>query len=264
MKRQTKILFFILSLITISSFGQVQLLKKYDFNKGGFSMLGIRSESDRNSFVDSVGEFFIDDIKVLNSIKKEWSFVKPSPIYACGYHYQIILCENGIAVESFLVNLNCNEIVCDSGYFYFEPSQLKMFKKGFKKAYRKEKKFSSLPEMRNFIAEILLDSNLILTPSLSMIKFEGSFKFTFVCDKENQDCLNIDGKLLNRIAKEIKEKFPDEQFELEDAGGSGKTLIVEVKCNKSFSDKFTLFNRDLQNDKWTPSDMILTSFWKAR
>jgi hypothetical protein len=57
--------------ITTFSSSQTQLLKKYDFNKGGYYLIGIRSESDRNGLADSLGEFYTDDIKVLNAIKKE-------------------------------------------------------------------------------------------------------------------------------------------------------------------------------------------------
>src|SRR5687767_9322662 len=92
------------------SFGQTELLKKYNFDEGGYYILGVRSESDRNALADSLGEFYTDDIKILNAIKKEWVFKKPSPKFACGYHYEVIVCKNGVGLESFSINLNCDEI----------------------------------------------------------------------------------------------------------------------------------------------------------
>ncbi len=77
----------IISFLSSLTFGQTQLLKKYNFDEGGYYLAGIRSESDPNSLADSLGEFYTADITLLNAMKKDWTFKKPSPQYACGYHY---------------------------------------------------------------------------------------------------------------------------------------------------------------------------------
>ncbi|WP_041251999.1 hypothetical protein [Flavobacterium indicum] len=264
MKFKKHIATIIFLLMTSISFGQTQLLKKYDFDKGGYYLIGVRSESDRNGLADSLGEFYTDDIRILNAIKKEWTFKKPSPKYACGYHYEVVICKNGLELESFSINLNCNEIVSDNGYFYFETRQLRMFKDSFKKPFRKQEKFTSLTDARNYRKNILNDTTLILTPTPTWTKYEGTFEFTYVCPKGSKDCLDNEEKLLKKLTEEIKLKYPGEEFELEGRGGSSSDLFVEVKCNKTLADKFCLYKRDLEFDKWEPYNLWFYTFWTVR
>lgn len=260
--RHISTLFFLL--LTSISFGQTQLLKNHDFDKGGYYLIGVRSDGDRNSLADSLGEFYTDDIGVLNAIKKEWTFTRPSPKYACGYHYEVLVCENGLELESFSINLNCNEIVSDNGYFYFETQKLRMFKDSFKKPIKKEENFTSLTDARNYMEIILKDTNLILTPTPTWIQYEGTFQFTYVCPEGSKDCLDNEEKLLKRMTKEIKLKYPGEKFEIEGTGGSSSDLFVEVKCNKTLADKFDLYKRNLESDKWEPCDLWFYTFWTVR
>lgn len=69
-----------LLLLTVSTFGQTQLLKSCDFDQGGCYLLGLRSESDHNGLADSLREFYTDNVEVLNAIKKEWTFKKPTSL----------------------------------------------------------------------------------------------------------------------------------------------------------------------------------------
>ena len=260
--RHISTLFFLL--LTSISFGQTQLLKNHDFDKGVYYLIGVRSDGDRNSLADSLGEFYTDDIEVLNSIKKEWTFTRPSPKYACGYHYEVLVCKNGLELESFSINLNCNEIVSDNGYFYFETQQLRMFKDSFKKPIKKRENFTSLTDARNYRENILKDTNLILTPTPTWTQYEGTFRFTYVCPEGSKDCLDNEEKLLKRMTKEIKLKYPGEKFELEGTGGSSSDLFVEVKCNKTLADKFDLYKRNLEYDKWKPCNLWFYTFWTVR
>ena len=92
MKIALSITFTFLSLAVL---GQTKLLSDYDFEKGGYSILGTFAESDRNGLKDSIGEFYTDDISILNRFKKEWVFDKPGKKYSCGYHYTVYVCKNG-------------------------------------------------------------------------------------------------------------------------------------------------------------------------
>ena len=256
----------IVALLLLSSavFGQTQLLGKYDFEKGGYCLLGLRSSSDRNGLADSIGEFYTDDIKVLNAIKKEWTFKKPSPKYACGYHYTVIICKKGQEIESFSINLNCNEIATNRGYFYFDASKLRMFKSNFKKPFRKVEMPTTLTEARNYRTQILSKPTLIYTPDPIWIKYEGTFKFTFVCAKGSGDCLDNEKKILAELTSEIAKKYPGEKFEIEGRGGSSEDLIVEVKCNRSLADKFKLYKRDLEYDKWESFSINFSTYWTIK
>ena len=71
-------------LIIITAFGQKQLLKKYDFDQGGYTLLGVHPNGffpedkpdESSKLADSLGEFYTDDIGVLNLFKKNWVFKK--------------------------------------------------------------------------------------------------------------------------------------------------------------------------------------------
>jgi hypothetical protein len=256
MKHKKHITLLLILMATLS-FGQAQLLKKYDFDKGGYYLIGVRSESDPNTLADSLGEFYTDDLKILNAIKKEWTFTKPSPQYACGYHYEVIICKGGLELESFSINLNCNEIATDQGYFYFDAQQLRMFKDSFKKPFRKIEKFTVLAEARNYRNSILKDQGLILTPTPIWTKYEGSFKFNYDC----KNCFDNEDKLLKRLTEEIKLKYAGEPFELDGRGGSNSELFVEVRSNKSLSDKFSSYKRDLEFDDWKPYHLWFYTYW---
>jgi hypothetical protein len=120
----------ILALLTSQSmiYAQTQVLKNYDFDKGGYSLIGIRSESDFNQLAHDLGNFYTDDIQVLNAIKKEWTFKKPGQMHSCGYHYIVSTYKKGLELERFHINLNCNILGTNASYFYFEERQLGMFK----------------------------------------------------------------------------------------------------------------------------------------
>ena len=60
--------------LLISAFGmigQTAVFKDYNFDDGGYSILGIYSESDRSSLQDSMREFYTDDITILKQFQKQ-------------------------------------------------------------------------------------------------------------------------------------------------------------------------------------------------
>jgi hypothetical protein len=119
-------------------YAQTQVLKNYDFDKGGYSLIGIRSESDFNQLAHDLGDFYTDDIQVLNAIKKEWTFKEPTGMYACGYHYYVYVCKNGIEIDRFWINLSCHMFATNRKYFYFEEQQLGRFKNQLKKLSKRD------------------------------------------------------------------------------------------------------------------------------
>ena len=251
----------ILIFLSNIAFGQIEFFKDYDFESGEYYLLGTRSESDRNDLADSLGEWYTDDISVLKEFKTEWTFTEPGKKYACGYHYVVYLCKDGLALESFAINLNCNEIVGDKGYFYFETTKLSKFKNNLKKSYRERKTFNNIDSARKYRVDILKDSNLIFTPTPNWTRFEGTFDFDFKCEEANKDCLNNEEKVLKQLSAEIKSKYPQEEFELEERGGSSTEVFVEVKCNKTLEEKFDLYERHPEYDKWDPFRLYLTTYW---
>lgn len=256
-----RIQLILLIFITNIAFGQTDFLGKYVFEEGGYYLLGTKSESDRNNLADSLGEWYTDDISTLNDFKSEWVFTEPGKKYACGYHYIVYLCKDGIALESFAINLNCNEIVGDKGYFYFETSKLEKFKNQLKKPIRNLKEFDNIDSARNYRNSILRDPNLIISPTPDWVRFEGSFDFDYDCNEEDKDCLNNEENVLNKLREEIKSNYPQEDFELESRGGSSTEIYVKVKCNKSLEEKFKIYERNPEYEKWEPYRLYLTTYW---
>ncbi|MBI5540419.1 MAG: hypothetical protein HY951_10205 [Bacteroidia bacterium] len=252
--------------MTIISFGQTAFFENYNFNNGGYYIIGTYSESDRNSLKDSLGEFYTNDISILNQFKKDWVFDIPGKQYACGYHYDISVCKNGEIIESFAINLNCSEIVSRKGYFYFDSNKLRKFYGKLKTAYSKTIKFISLTEAREYRAKILLDSTLIMTPSPNWSEFEGEFDFTYKCKEGTTTCLEKEDSLKSVILQEISKTYPEEKFELSDRGGSLTEIDQIISCNKSLSDKFNLFYRDVEGyfGKWRPYSLSLETYWTIK
>ena len=247
--------------------GQAVFLKDYDFDTGGYYLVGARSESDPNGLADSLGEFYTDDIATLNRIKKEWVFKKPGKQYACGYHYIVHVCKCGQSVENFAINLNCREIVGDKGYFYFDIKKLRMFKDDFKKVHSQYQRFNTLELARQKRDSLLKNKKVLLVEAPRWTRYEGTFRFTYVCDPKTKWCLSAGDKILPKLSLEIKQKFPGEMFELSDVGGSASDLFVEVTCNKTLADKFNLYKRDTSAtslDKWTPFDYVLGWYWSDK
>ena len=246
--------------------GQTQLLKDYDFNKGGYYILGTFSESDRNGLQDSLGEFYTNDISVLNQLKKEWTFKKPSPQYACGYHYIVYICRNGKEIESFGINLNCNEIATSKGFFFFDTKKLRMFYDKLKKPFRESSNFTSVTDARNYRTKILSDSSLIMTFTPDWTKYEGTFDFKYKCKTGTKACIEKKDSLINMMKKEIMKQYPDENFELSVRGESMNEIEQTVSCNKTLSDRFNLYVRDTSSyfGKWEPYELTLTTYWTTK
>jgi hypothetical protein len=191
-------------MLSIIASGQTEPLKKYDFEKGGYSIVGIFAESDPNGLRDSLGEFYIRDLAVLNQWKKEWSFEVPGKQYACGYHYMIYVCRNGAILERFALNLNCNEIVSDQGAFYFDAQKLRLFKGLVQKAFKQVQRFKSIDEGKKERTQIMQDSSLLFVENPMWATFEGEFQFTYKCPAKTQDDEATQTQILTLIETEIK------------------------------------------------------------
>jgi hypothetical protein len=260
MKTIIQIIFLVISSFT---FSKTKLLKEFDFNEGGYSILGVEWGGDENSLLDSIGEFYTEDISILNQIKDEWVFSIPGQGYACGYHYEIFICKNGLVLKSLRVNLNCYEIVTDEGYFYFDSDKLRKFYGKFKRPYRITKTFDELTEARAYRDSILKNEKLIMTESPPWTKYEGEFDFTYKCNENKKTCLRKEKQIIKSIKSEIALKYPNEEFELSNSGGSLTEIIETIYCNKSLSNNFDLYFRNKESyfGQWRPFKLTLTSYW---
>jgi hypothetical protein len=251
---------FILILLIESflSFGQVALFKEYDFNKGGYRILGIKNDITPKGLEDTIGDFYTDDISVLNLLKKEWIFEKSISPCACGFHYSVYVCKNGIELESFGINLFYKVIETNKGTFYFDSKKLRKLKNRLKKPIVESNEFSAISEARNERKQKLTSQNLILIETPDWLEYEGEFSISYNCPTEIGDCLNNEKNILSQITDFLKKKFPNLKFELVCFGGSATDIYIKVKCDKKFADLFVFY--PLIINEWKFYNLELISY----
>jgi hypothetical protein len=255
------------------------LLKEFNFDNGGYFLLGHDGIKNTDSILGAYGDFYIDDIPTLNEIKSNWKFhPKKESRLKCKQFYALDICKNGYSEKELFIKNDCGKIIWfdeDTNHinFYtyklqeyeyaFSDSELIKFKNSFKKAFKEEKKFESLEQARNYRDSILNDTNLIMTDEDAWVKFEGTFVITYFHNlnfnwKHYEHLTNT---ALTNLSKEIKKKYPGQPFYLEGQGTDDKEVIVEIYCNKELSDKFILY--PIECCKWEQFEPILVSYWRT-
>ena len=231
-------------------------LDKYPFDKGGYAIVGLLSESDANELQQEMGQFYTDDISLLNEIKKAWVFSKQSPISAPDYHYVIYITHKGTIVEQFAVNLNSHVIATDKGYFYFDSKKLSAFKTGVKKPVARNISFKSISEGRNYLSYMARNKNLVLAYEPIWKDFEGQFTFTYKNNEKKEEPSVVQKK----VERKIKKSFPNEKFQLNIVSfATSGEYEIELICNKSLFEGFDLYPSD---NSWAAYEANIASYWK--
>lgn len=106
---------------------KIILFDKVDFNSGEYKLVFYGEEG---GIIENYYKFYIDDIKTLNDIKKQWVFTKKSEIYSCGYSYTMELIKKDSVVFSKPINVECEYM---SDWIYFPKEFLLDHIKSFKK-----------------------------------------------------------------------------------------------------------------------------------
>ena len=252
-------------IFTLNALGQTRLFEKYRFEDGGYMLIGVRSESDKNALAESLGDFYTKDIAVLNAVKKAWVFRRRSPMYACGYHYEVILLKDGKEVQSHGINLNFHELTTDNGSMYFEPKLLEMFKDRLQKLRVSQDEFASISDGRKFWTMIHSDKRFIYADAPKWLKYEGSFGFVYKCPDGCKDFTKRD-KYTEQVRSQIAKAYPGNEFELRDDGGtSDGEIFFQIQSTEAFYKGFTIFPIDPTSyfhGQWKPFSSSLTSYWK--
>ena len=242
--------------VFFNSRNEVKFLNKYPFEKGGYALVGLLSESDPNDLQNELGEFFTDDINVLNEFKKSWTFSKESVKYASSYHYIICVTQNGNIVESFGVNLNNNVITSGNGYYYFDSKKLAQFKNQVKKPKADFRSFNSLSEGRDCFFRMIKDKNLLLAYYPVWMHYEGKFTFIFKSSDQKMDAEGIE----KRVTSDIKKNLPHQPFQINLLTYSTiGEYEFEITCNKDLFDQFNLYPKEKD---WEPFEVGLITYWK--
>lgn len=235
-------------------FGQYQPLKELNLESSEYTVLATFAESDKNSLRDSLREWYIDDVPLLKELQTLWAFDEETPYYACGYHYSIQICKNGLEVDEFSVNLNCGTVVHGGKSYKFDNNKLRYLIGKKIRRFKRDQHLMDIKEARAYVDSIQGNHALIYVPMPDWMKYEGTFEFTYNYPKGTEAYFpelekKIDKKKLPfstdsvfaRIEAEIQKTYPGEQFILHDFGGSLTDILFRVTCNKSLEEKFDLY-----------------------
>jgi hypothetical protein len=262
----------LLSSILLASavaYSQYRPLEKHKFEDGGYTLIGIFEHHADHPAQKEVGEFYTDDISVLNSVKKSWNFPRGQYTYACGYHYYVALLREGKVLDEFSINLECKEIVTSIGSRVFNPALLTRMSPRLKQLFGRSQEFSSIREARTFWSRALLNRDFVFAVKPPWLEYEGSFRFSVQCPSGNVDCYTTGkgSEITAQVRKEITTKYPNEKFDLKTSGGSSKgEVFFEIICNKTLESEFTFYNRWNKEDfgAWQPFHLSLRSYWKKK
>ena len=236
--------FVVVLISAVALSGQTAPLEKFRFEDGDYKFVGIFAHRDDHPLQKKLGEFYTDDVAVLNELKRSWRFSRPQKDYACGYHYQFLILRNGVTQDSFVVNLECNQLRTDDRSLYFDLKKLSAFAGRFKPLRREAKEFPSVAEARAYLERAKSASNFVYAERPRWNEFEGKFSFNFKCPDRTPTCYTEFPKYKSTLEKEISSKYPGEKFSLRANGGSTSgELFIEVESNKSLSDRFDLYDR---------------------
>lgn len=245
-------------LLLLSSTGteaQTGIFSKYGFEKKGYAIVGLAAGARPNFLQEALGEFYTDDIAVLNDFKKNWVFTKKAPPNTCGNHYSIQLTHHGIIVEDWMINLECKVITTDKGSFFFDPIKLERLTGRLKKPIVRKDHFPGKKEGIRFIDSVKRLPGLLLVFQPFWTRFEGTFAFTYTPAGKTSPAVaekNLD--------TQIKKKYPGQKFilfRLADPGNGA--YAFQLICDKKLYNAFTLYPK---NNNWKEYTRELTSVWK--
>lgn len=132
------LLLFLTVILFLSCKEKVQIFEGYNFNSGEYSLHGILSEGGPTYFTEEIGDFIITDTVVLNKIQKDWKVSPTNKRMPCGFSYIIVLIKGDSCVKDFEINLDCEYLVCDKGWFDFPAKLLNKYDKSVVKVPREE------------------------------------------------------------------------------------------------------------------------------
>jgi hypothetical protein len=245
-------------------FGQSKLLNDYRFEDGGYEFIGIFAHMNDHPLQKKLGEFYTNDISVLNDLKNAWVFKRPQRQYACGYHYYVLILRHGEVVKDFSINLECHELASENGSLYFDFNKLEAFSSRLKPLYSKQSEFGSVSEAREYWHAIQSNKNFVYADKPKWLQFEGEFRFHVRCSEKTDGCYKYADEMIPKLKAEIATRFPNEEFELSPGGGSNDELFVTIRCGRTLEEKFDLYDRWNKEafGKWEAYPLMLLSYWK--
>ena len=209
------------------------LLGEYDFSKGDIAIVGTIYDDMGDNGKEHIGDFYIDDIELLQKVQKEWVTdlrFGNSTRFCCGGYYKIYIIKNKTILETFIANMHCNYINTKLGQQYFDYEQILSLRGKVNSAVLKRIKFPNLKEGRDYVKYLNENPNVIAYLPIDWLEFAGEFEFQAECEEVeiNQQEHNADA-CLNRVRSEIQQAHPDEKFSMEISEISTKSIEIKVQ-----------------------------------
>jgi hypothetical protein len=255
----------LLALVTLPSAAPagdkpLPLLGDHDFTAGGYSLVGLTWGRPRHPVQEQLGDFYVDAPALLEELKALWVTGGPAPMYACGYHYTVLLARTGRTIESFSINLEtgCGTVVTDAGSYHFDAALLTAHADRYRKPIVERRDFTSLAEGRDYLAGLAGNTKLLLMPEPQWLTYDGEFRFMLPCPGHGYDEAKVTA-CIDKARAEIEAKFPGETFDLSEAGGEGERIMIEMKSSKALHARFDLYENER---KWRDYEPAVILYWK--
>ncbi len=250
-----------------SSHGRVHPFGGFDFKSGGYALVGEYQPEFSGALADKLGDFYTDDIALLERIGREWVTDGPAPFYACGADYSLYLLKAGKIVEHYSLNLQqgCNTIVFGQPSrhsYYFDPGKLAALAGKFKKPVIERKTFPTLEAGRAYFGTLAQRENFLMALEPDWVRYDGELHFVVACSPAELTDAG-DERCERRVEREIRKRYPGEKFDLYPAAtmiGLERSITFQMKCSKALRDAFNLYKMDRAWQDYAPDLLV---FWKA-
>jgi hypothetical protein len=252
--------------ILVTENDSLAAFKKYNFQSGRYALLVLADFPANKLGVN--GDFYIDDIAILEKMKKEFTVAGKinrqmdgcnyhSSFNHMFYHYNFILLHKGNVKEHFFLNIDSNLLSTGERNYEFDPLSLVKYKQYFKKLMIQNHSFNSLTEAKAHVNKINSNKRfLYYTENKDWKAFDGSFAIEYITPDRNP----IGGDTVkNWIDKQIRTAYPTEPFKLAYSMlWNGIEYGFTVECNKSLFDQFSIYNPN----NWKNNTYPMTGYYK--
>ena len=238
MKNKTLILIFFL--LSVKIFSQSQVLPELDLKNKSYEFYIFNElfTIDENGNSLEPKKTLITDKSVISKLMNTWKGEKTNQMYKCDYDYRIQIVLDNKIIEQVNFNSECNQVVCSKGVFNVTNNPFKdLNTENTFSEYRFKTK--DLNSARNFINKVS-DNKKIQIPyinSYEWIKYSGYF-FIQINKSEKERKL----KPIEFYEKEMHKIYKEYDFKVR-FWGFGGTYEAWIYCDKSFSEKFSLYVR---------------------
>ena len=101
---------------------KVVFFEGIDFESGDYKILVYGMEGE---WIEDYRDFYIDDIKTLKKMKRQWVFRWKSDVMPCGYGYSLLLVNQSEIIKRTSINIDCGYM---SGWIRFPKRYLSAHK----------------------------------------------------------------------------------------------------------------------------------------